>query len=358
MMKIIGWMLVRMVTIRYIAILLGISFFVLSLDLLTNAKELQELRPGDTGILFDYMFYRAPSIIQNYMGISILLAMLLSLTELSYRNEMVAIWAAGLSPFRLLVMLLPLAFLAGGLQFVLSDSAIPATTPQLRDWGIGDYGADKLKVGEKDPIWMRAGPDILRAGSANADSTELKDVIIFRRDNKGLLREQIYAADAKLAAGRWTLSEVLVYYRDNLQPSKLDTLVYSGAMKPAQAGARSGAPEDMSLAELSYFIENEGFGIRPVWVYETWAHKRVSLFFTGLLMMALCIPLATRFRRGGGLGALFAAGVGVGFLYFIVDGISVTMGELGFVSPWLAAWFPIAAFGSLAAVLTFRAETV
>ena len=358
MMKIIGWMLVRMVTIRYIAILLGISFFVLSLDLLTNAKELQALRPGDTSILFKYMIYRAPSIIQNYMGISILLAMLLSLTELSYRNEMVAIWAAGLSPFRLLVMLLPLAFLAGGLQFVLSDSAIPATTPQLRDWGIGDYGADKLKVGEKDPIWMRAGPDILRAGSANAESTELKDVIIFRRDDKGLLREQIYAAEAKLASGRWTLTQVLVYYRDNLQPSKLDTLVYSGAMKPAQAGARSGAPEDMSLAELSYFIENEGFGIRPVWVYETWAHKRVSLFFTGLLMMALCIPLATRFRRGGGLGALFAAGVGLGFLYFIVDGISVTMGELGFVSPWLAAWFPIAAFGSLAAVLTFRAETV
>lgn len=358
MMKIIGWMLVRMVTIRYFAILLGISFFVLSLDLLTNAKELQALRPGDTGILFDYMFYRAPSIIQNYMGISILLAMLLSLTELSYRNEMVAIWAAGLSPFRLLVMLLPLAFLAGGLQFVLSDSAIPATTPQLRDWGIGDYGADKLKVGEKDPIWMRAGPDILRAGSANADSTELKDVIIFRRDANGLLWEQIYAAEAKLAAGRWTLSEVLVYYRDNLQPSKIETLVYSGAMKPAQAGARSGAPEDMSLAELSYFIENKGFGIRPVWVYETWAHKRVSLFFTGLLMMALCIPLATRFRRGGGLGALFAAGVGLGFLFFIVDGISVTMGELGFVSPWLAAWFPIAAFGSLAAVLTFRAETV
>jgi lipopolysaccharide export system permease protein len=205
---------------------------------------------------------------------------------------------------------------------------------------------------------MRAGPDILRAGSANADSTELKDVIIFRRDAQGLLREQIYAAEAELAGGRWTLSDVLVYYRDNLQPSQLETLVYSGAMKPAQAGARSGAPEDMSLAELSYFIENQGFGIRPVWVYETWAHKRVSLFFSGLLMMALCIPLATRFRRGGGLGVLFAAGVGMGFLYFIVDGISLTMGELGFVSPWLAAWFPLAAFGSLAAVLTLKAETV
>jgi lipopolysaccharide export system permease protein len=351
-------MLNRMVAVRFFGILLGISFFVLSLDVLTNAKDLQALRPDDMTILLKYMLYRAPAVLVNYMGISMLLAMLLSLTELSYRNEMVAIWAAGLSPVRLLSMLLPLAFLAGGLQFVLSDTAIPATTPQLRDWGIGDYGADKLKVGEKDPIWMRAGPDILRAGSANADSTRLEDVIIFRRDGNGLLHEQIYAAQAELSGGRWTLSGVLVYYRDNLQPSRLETLVYSGAMKPAQAGARSGAPEDMSLAELSYFIDNQGFGIRPVWVYETWAHKRVSLFFSGLLMMALCIPLATRFRRGGGLGVLFAVGVGLGFLFFIVDGISLTMGELGFVTPWLAAWFPLAAFGSLAAVLTLRAETV
>ncbi|MFN4142624.1 LptF/LptG family permease [Aestuariivirga sp.] len=358
MMKIVGWMLIRMVAIRYFAILLGISFFVLSLDLLTNAKDIQALRPGDGTVLLEYMFFRSPSVVSNYMGISMLLAMLLSLTELSYRNEMVAMWAAGLSPLRIIVMLLPLAFVAGGLQFVLSDAAIPSTTPQLRDWGIGDYGTDKLKVGEKDPIWMRAGSDILRAGSANADSTKLADVIIFRRDDSGLLREQIYAESAELSNGRWTLERVLVYYRDNLQPSRLATLVYSGAMKPAQAGARSGAPEEMSLTDLFYFIDNQGFGIRPVWVYETWAHKRVSLFFSGLLMMALCIPLATRFRRGGGLGVLFAVGVGLGFVFFIVDGISLTMGELGFVAPWLAAWLPVVAFGSLAVVMALRAESV
>jgi lipopolysaccharide export system permease protein len=271
---------------------------------------------------------------------------------------MSALWAAGISPFRLIVMLLPLAFLAGGLQFILSDTAIPATTPQLRDWGVGDYGTEKLKVGERDPIWMRSGTDILRAGRANPDSTVLNDVIIFRRDTNGLLTEQIYAEKAELSEGRWKLWKVLVYTRDNLEPSKLDTLIYSGAIKPAQKGARSGVPEDMTLSELNYFIANNGFGIRPVWVYETWANKRVSLFFSGLLMIALCIPLATRFRRGGGLGALFAAGVGLGFLYFIVDGISLTMGELGFVTPWLAAWLPLGAFGCLAAVLTLRTEKV
>ena len=41
-----------------------------------------------------------------YIGISMLLAMLLSLTELSYRNEMAAMWATGLSPARIIIMLL------------------------------------------------------------------------------------------------------------------------------------------------------------------------------------------------------------------------------------------------------------
>ena len=357
-MKIITWMLIRMISLRFIAILIGISIFALSLEVLTHAKELQALRPGSASILLEYFLYRAPAVLANYMSISLLLAMLLALTELSYRNEIVALWAAGLSPARMIVLLLPLAFLAGGAQFLLRDRAIPATIPQLRTWAIGDYGREKLKVGERDPIWMRSGADILRAGSANADSTELKDVIIFRRDESGLLREQIYADTATLTDNRWTLKPVLIYYRDNLTPSRLDTMVYSGSLKPAQAGARSGEPEEMSLTDLGYFIENQGFGIRPVWVYETWHQKRISLFFSSLLMIALCIPLASRFRRGGGLGVLFAIGVGLGFLYFVIDGISLTMGELGFVTPWLAAWMPLIAFGLLAAVLTLRAENV
>jgi lipopolysaccharide export system permease protein len=357
-MKIITWMLIRMIALRFVAIAIGISIFALSLELLTHAKELQALSPGDSTILAHYFLLRLPAVVANYMSISMLLAMLLALTELSYRNEIVALWAAGLSPARMIVLLLPLAFIAGGAQFLLRDQVIPTTVPQLRSWGIGDYGREKLKVGERDPIWMRSGADILRAASANADSTELKDVIIFRRDETGLLREQIYADTAVLSGDRWTLKPVLIYYRDNLAPSRLDTLIYSGAMKPAQAGARSGEPEEMSLTDLGYFIQNRGFGIRPVWVYQTWQQKRISLFFSSLLMIALCIPLATRFRRGGGLGVLFAIGVGLGFVYFVVDGISLTMGELGFVTPWLAAWMPLAAFGLLATVLTLRAENV
>ena len=357
-MKIIAMMLIRMIAVRFAAILLGVTLFVLSLEAVAYSTEILALGSGGAGIIVDYMLTRAPGTLATFLPISMLLALLLVLTELSYRNEMSALWAAGLSPARLVVMLLPLALVAGALHFVLSDRVIPSAAPTLRDWGIGDYGKKKLKVGERDPIWMRAGTDILRAGSANADSTRLNDVIVFRRDADGILREQIFAREATLDGSRWTLSGVLIYYRDNLPPSRLQTLVYSGAMKPAAAGARSGDPEEMSLADLNNIIENSRYGIRPAWVYETWWHKRLSLFFSALVMIGICIPLATRFRRGGGIGALFAAGIGIGFIYFVVDGIALTMGELGFVVPWLAAWMPVLGFGALAAAMGLRAERV
>ena len=131
------------------------------------------------------------------------------------------------------------AIVTGGIHFLLNDYAMPVTTPTLREWGIGDFGKEKFKVGEKDPIWMRAGTDILRAALANRDSTELKDVIIFRRDADGLLREQVYAKGAALEGGRWTLNGVTVYYRGNEKPDQMPTLVYSGSLRPAAAGTTS-----------------------------------------------------------------------------------------------------------------------
>jgi lipopolysaccharide export system permease protein len=358
-MRIIGWMLTRMILIRFLFILFGISIFVVTLDVVAYSTEILALDPNEFRAIAEYASMRSPFVLATFLPLSVLLALLLTLTELSYRNEIPAIWSTGASPLRLMAMLLPFALLVGGLHFLLNDQVVPRAAPTLREWGIGDYNEKKLKVGgEGDAIWLRAGKDILRAGSSNREATELHDVVIFRRDDQGLLSEQILAKTATLTQGRWVLSDVIVYYRQNLPPNRLDQLVYSGAFRPAAAGARSGDPEEMTMSDLGYFIENQGFGIRPAWVYDTWWHKRLSLFVSALLMIAICIPLAARFRRGGGIGILFALGVGLGFLFFVLDGIAVTMGEVGFVAPWLAAWGPVLGFAAIAGMITVRAERI
>lgn len=357
-MKVMLWMLSRMVLVRFLAILLGISIFVITLDVFTYVEDILDLHNQQFSALAEYAGLRLPGVLSTFLPISVLLALLLTLVELSYRSEITALWATGTSPLKVMLMLLPLAVLLGGVNFLINDQAVPKVAPVLHAWGIGDYGKKQLKIGEKDPIWMRAGTDILRAGDSNAQATELTDVIIFRRDQNGLLVEQVIAERAELRASRWELHNAVIYYRQNILPNRVDKLIYSGAMRPAAAGARSGDPEEMSLSDLDYFIVNSGFGIRPAHVYQTWWHKRISLLASAFLMIALCVPLAVRFRRGGNVGRLFGIGVALGFAYFIFDGISLTVGELGIVPAWMAAWTPMLVFSGIAAALALRAETV
>lgn len=354
----LAWMLTRMVFVRFALILFGISVFVVTLDVITYVDDILKRNENELGAVAEYALLRLPATISTFMAISVLLALLLTLTELSYRSEMVAIWAAGGSPLRVMLMLLPLGVFLGGANFLINDQAVPWAAPKLHEWAVGDYGKKRLAVGEEDPIWMRSGNDILRAGRSNPQSTELTDVIIFRRDQTGLLLEQIMAARGVLQNDRWQLFDVVVYTNENLPPHRLDRLVYSGAFRPAAVGTRSGDPEEMSIADLDEFIANAGFGLRPAQVYETWWHKRTTLLLSACLMIALCVPLAVRFRRGGGIGYLFALGVAMGFVFFVLDGISLTMGELGLMPPALAAWLPMLILAAIAAALTLRAETI
>lgn len=357
-MNIVAWMFTRMIFARFVMILLGLSIFIVSLDAMSNANDILNHRNHDVNAILIYAMLRMPEVMSSFLPFSVLLSGLLTLMELSYRNELTAIWAAGQSPWRIMRMLLPIGLLLGGVNFLINDQAIPRAVPILYDWGIGDYGEKKLKVGEQDPIWLRSGPDILRATSSDPASTKLTDVVIFRRDENGLLIEQIHAEHANLEGGRWELTNVITYARGNAPPERLDRMIYSGRIRPAAKGARSGEPAEMSLQELSYFISNSGFGIKPVHVYKTWRNKRLSLFVSSFLMIALAVPLASRFRRGGGIGLLFLAGVGTGWLYFILEGIAMTMGEFGFVPPWMAIWVPVAALAALIATLALRVENL
>jgi lipopolysaccharide export system permease protein len=357
-MKTIGWLLSRMILMRFMTILLGISAFVVSLTLVTYSEEIIKQGGGTTTALGHYALLMLPVTASTFMAISVLLAILLALVELSYRSEMTAIWATGLSPLRVIAMLVPMSLVIGGITFLIADQAVPRVTPHLTEWGIGEYSRKKAAVGNRGPIWMRAGSDILRAGTSNANSTELGDIIIFKRNENGELQEQIRAETARLVNRRWQLDNVVIYHAENVQPDRISRMIYSGDMQPARAGKRSGEPAEMSTVDLGYFIRNAGFGIKPVHVFETWWYRRVSLLLTPLLMVALCIPLAVRFRRGGGAGRLFMIGLAIGFTFSIFEGIALTMGEVGFVPPFFGAWAPFLIYAAIAAAIGFRAETV
>ncbi|MFO1034689.1 MAG: LptF/LptG family permease [Hyphomicrobiales bacterium] len=354
----IARMISKMVLFRLLIIATGLSIFVLTLEVVAYSGEILKLNPNAALAMLNYAGHRLPQTLGTFLPISMLLAILLALTELSYRNELSAIWSMGISSSRLLFMLAPFALLVGVAHFLIQDVGVPWAAPTLREWAIGDYSLKALKNDGDEALWMRSGTDILRAAHASPDSKVLDGVIIFKRDANGLLQEQIFAKQAVQGKNTWQLTGVTIYFRGNRAPEQLAEMTYGGTIKAATAGSRSGDPEEMSFGDLSYFISNNGFGIRPAFVYQTWLHKRLTAFVISLVMLAICLPLTARFRRGGGLGFLFMAGVALGFAFFVFDGISLSMGELGFIAPWLAAWAPVLIFAAAGVYLNLRTEQI
>jgi lipopolysaccharide export system permease protein len=354
-MTIIARFLTRMILTRFAIILLGIGGFVLTLEVVSLIRDMGVISPNIFVAALKYCAMRLPSVLTLFIPISLLLSLLLTITELSYRSEMTAIWTIGISPARLIIMLMPVAIIVGTFQFVLMDQAVPAAAPILRGWGIGDYARQKLNTNKNDPVWLRSGDDIIRALDANEENTKLKNLILFRRTPEGMLKEQVFAATGDLVNGEWQLNDVVIYYVGGQPPARLAKLVYKGPAKPATAD-RSAEPEDMTISNLSYYIANNGFGVKPVYVYQTWWYKRLTPIVIAVVMLVLCVPLSTRFRRGGGIGYLFVFGVALGFIFFVGEGLSTTLGEVGVIAPWLAAWAPIMVFGAIAAAVLARSE--
>jgi lipopolysaccharide export system permease protein len=355
-MTLIASFITRMVLIRFSVILLGLSAFVLTLEAVSYLNDILKLNSNPFLALLLYGIMRLPGTLTLFLPTSLLLALLLSITELSYRNELTAIWTTGISPTRLIRMLIPLALVVGGFNFVVADQAVPAAAPFLRSWGIGDYATRKFATDPNDPVWIRAGDDIMRADRITSDGEALDNLIIFRREKTGELREEIFADTALQQNGRWLLNDVTIYYSSGDQPTHLNQMVYDGAMR--LASNKVPAPEEMTTQELSNFITNNGFGVRPQYVYQTWWYKRLTPPVVAIVMIMLCVPLGTHFRRGGGLGGIFVAGVMAGFVFFVGDGVAMTLGETGRVAPWLAAWGPILVFAAIALALLARTDHV
>ncbi len=249
-MSTLSLLLSKLFISRFVLILAGVTIFVLTLDIVTYADDILAVNNGEISGIWYYALLRSPGIASQFILISILIALLLMLTEISKNSELVAIWGAGVSQFRLLMALMPVAIVLGLFNFALVDRAVPLAAPMLHKWAIGDYSNKKLSVGNEDPIWMRSGKDIIRAISTNVSTTKLAQVTVFRRDAEGILQEQIMADTAELQGQRWLLTNVTIYSRESLPPTQLKKMIYTGLMRPAATGTRKGDPEEMTIGDL------------------------------------------------------------------------------------------------------------
>lgn len=349
MITVIGRYLSGRFLTAFLFALAALVALALTLDLMEQAdRVLASDRGGILGLL-RYSALRLPDLISQMLQISTLLAMLLALGQFLRHSEMVALWSSGVAPSGLMLAVLPVVAVLGAFNFVNNDMAVPQTRLELREWGFGENQKSGFLAenGEKS-AWLLSGTDIVRAPRHVDPDGTLRNVTIFRRDADSRLIERIDAKSALALTGdTWLLSGVTVHRVEPATIVQAETLRWNGHIDLDALPLIASDGRELSSSELLDLIEHEGYGQRPPNRFRTWLYERIASPFLPALMAFLVVALIQRFRRTGAFGALLLSSLGIGFAYFVLDGICLALGEAGMLPPWFAAWSPKLALACL-----------
>lgn len=355
-MTVIGRYLTWRFSRNFVLLLLAMAAFSLTFELMEEADQILSRAGGQVSALLRYSALRLPDTLSQMVPIAALLAALFTLGILMRHSEIVAIWGSGVSVAGVMRGLLPIGLILVVLQFALNDRAVPATMATLHAWGVANIERGGYTSGLGPILWLRSGTDIVAIPTDSARERRLENLRIFRRDQDGMLIEQIDAAGARRDGDTWILSDVTLQTVEPPVITRLPTLVWDGQINFANVEMLSRDLKELPIGEIWSLIQNEGFGQRPTNLFRTWLHYRVASALSPLMMILLVVSLAQRFHRTGAFVRLMALSVVIGFGSFIFENASLALGESGFLPPWIAAWSAPLVLACLIGGFVARAE--
>jgi lipopolysaccharide export system permease protein len=344
--------------------LLWVSFTSLLqiVDLLNNSDEVLDRHPRDVGAVMEYALWRLPELAVFLIPFSVLMAGLLSLAKFERGNETLALKSAGAPYYQILLAFLPAVGLVAALHFALTDQLVPRSINHLMERDLYVDKKSKNDEEEDQRVWVQDGDTVVEVGQVEKQGTELFNMRLYQRDDLGNITHQRYVHHATFdtATRKWTLEQIedtTVIPGHPTEVATIATETWDTKLGPQEFSELIERPQAMTTERLWSFATSAQIGVRPTYFYETWLQKRVALPVSSILMILLAAPVALSFgRRDKGVASGMAIGFGLGFLYFITEGLVQSLGESGAVPPFFAAWLPALLFASIGGLWLIRLE--
>lgn len=309
-----------------------------------------------------------PSRLYELLPISVLIGTIFVMARLAQSSEYTILRTSGLDPWRALRLLLTLGSVFVALAFVIGDYVAPAAdkTSQL----LKARYQGRITVGQTG-AWLRekqAQANYVVNVKALTPNNDMQGIEIYEFDAQGRMLAMIQAEQAQFASeGAWLLGQVRQtrfgaqaadapaasgpVAQSGLQPQlRWPTLISSEMVAVALL-----RPDRMRTIDLFTYIQHLQDNGQNALRYEIEFWKKVFYPLSCLVMVILALPFAYLHMRSGGISAYVFAGVMIGISFFMMNNVSVYVGNLQQWQPWLAAAAPgllytavsLAAFGWL-----------
>lgn len=338
---------------RFAICLAALASLLQILDLLDNAGE--ALERGGGAVLLKYAALRLPSIVDQVIPISVLLAALITLLALVQSNEIVAMRSFGITVYKIVASLAAASLAIAILHFLLSDQIAPRTERAFRDWW---SAGETVPESRRERFWLRDGSTVVAVDRVMDGGRELDGLSLFQRDDSGKLTAHLVAERAMFHDGEWRL---FTARRTELTEAGIRTtvapiLTWPTHLTPANFADVAKPTESLSLRRLLDLLTGRWAGPRSKAFYETRLHRKLAFPAASIVMVLLAAPVAHGLRRRGGQATGLVLGLAIGFCYLFVDGMMLALGQAGVLPSSLAVWSPLLFFASVGGAVLIHLE--
>jgi len=319
-----------------------LSIVYLTIEFLEKIRKFSE-RNADFFLVLQYFLYKLPRIFFDISPLAVLISTFLALGMLSRNNEIIAFKSSGVSLIKLTAPLLLFGACFSGVLFFLNGTLVPSTykkAKMIQEVEIEKKNADGKLVQNK--FWLRLDSRTLfNIELAEPDRQKMLGIKIYYLGNDFSLPETVEAEALTYRGGGWVLSKGIrrTFQADgSVRIHRFDEEIIRINKKPEDFKQVVAQPEEMTYERLQDYIDQlsqDGFDA---------TRYRVDLFgkqafpFVNFMMVLVGIPFALHDRRSTGVARGAALSLFLGLFYYLIFSVSISLGHVSALSPWLSAW--------------------
>jgi len=313
----------------------------------------------------EYISHRLPEFFQLGLPMTALMATLLTLGLFQKFNEITAMKACGVSVFRMIIPAFVLAAVIGGLSFLIQENVLPRENQKAAEvWNkINDVSSPSSEAQGYSWKTNRARDRFFKYDYLNPNDMTFRKFWIFEIDSvRWTLKRRAFASTARLIDQTLTLENGWTRdFRGSEGSRPPDPVFFNTEDFTVPEGRSlflnvSKEPSQMKFGELGRYInevEKVGFNTTRLRVDRA---AKISFPFVAVIMTLLGIPFAFAMGKRGALVGI-GVSLGVALVFWTTIGVFKSLGGVGILPVFLAAWGPALLFGIFGLYLTLRLKT-
>jgi lipopolysaccharide export system permease protein len=295
-----------------------------------------------------YLLFKIPLIITQMLPIATLGGVLLALGMMARHNELTAMRACGISTLHVAAPLLVTAVLLSVGILLWNETVVPYASERSRYIDVIEIRKRPLKaLLSEDGMWFHGKAGIYNIQHFDARNEALLGLSVYDFNADFELQRLIEIPTAQWRDGGWRFAEAVERAYDrggNVTTRRLGDSDFVLPDRPQDLQIMDKDPEELNFQRLRHHIRELNRKGIDTTESRVDLHLKLALPFVPLVMVLVGVPLATRNPRRRPIATSIGIGLVVGFSYWVLLALTISLGHGGAIPPILAAWTANAVF--------------